>query len=122
MSFNVAKSKVLRIARKTKHKIAAKYLMSAFNKPKSDIKVPRSKAASNINRPTGSYESLSEISSDKYLCFTLDVLLSFDSHENKLDSRATKLLNIFTCVFLQSHRTTTSRIRIAGLEPPCLAQ
>ena len=42
VSFNVAKCKVLRITRKTKHKIAAKYLMSTPNKPRSDIKVPRS--------------------------------------------------------------------------------
>ena len=85
MSFNVAKCKVLRITRKTKHKIATKYLMSTPNKPKTDIKVPRNiyKAASDIlrtNRPTGSYESLSEISSDKYLGVILDNRLSFNKY------------------------------------------
>ena len=99
MSFNVAKCKVLRITRKTKHKIAAKYLMLTPNKSKSDMKVPRNtyKAASNILRtirPTGSYESLSEISSDKYLGIILDNKLSFNNHVDQIVSKATKLLNL----------------------------
>ena len=99
MSFNVAKCKVLRITRKTKHKITIKYLMLTPNKPKSDIKVPRKtyKAAADIlrtNRPTGSYESLCEISSDKYLGVILDNRLSFNSHIDEIVSKATKLLNL----------------------------
>ena len=73
--------------------------MSTPNKPKSDIKVPRNthKAASNILRtirPTGSYESLSEISSDKYLGIILDNKLSFNNHVDQIVSKATKLLNL----------------------------
>ena len=73
--------------------------MSTPNKPKSDLKVPRNtyKAASNILRtirPTGSYESLSEISSDKYLGIILDNKLSFNNHVDQIVSKATKLLNL----------------------------
>ena len=43
---------------------------------------------------SGSYESLSEISSDKYLGVILDNRLSFNNHVDQIVSKATKLLNL----------------------------
>jgi len=97
MKFNIKKCKILKITKRTTHKINFKYAMATTSPcieptPQEILQIANT-TLSLKTKPSG-YSSLEEIDSDRYLGVYLDKNLNFNHHTDEISKKATKLLNL----------------------------